>query len=153
MSDTSTQGGYQPPAGTTPEGEGTDDVQEPQEVNTEEQEAQRQKVLEEGRFAATEGDDNPIAVSDEDFIGVAPEYKEYVSDTLTPYAAEEGPEKELEERAKEHEKNLLEQSTTGNNRTGYSTKGLVHPSEKKQPSADLIDKQRAVLDRQAGTTR
>jgi hypothetical protein len=96
---------------------------------------------------------NPIAVSDEDFIGVAPEYKEYVSDTLTPYAAEEGPEKELEERAKEHEKNLLEQSTTGNNRTGYSTKGLVHPSEKKQPSADLIDKQRAVLDRQAGTTR
>lgn len=150
MSDTSTQG-----TGDGTSGDGTsendNEVTEPQEVDREAQEAQRAKILEEGRFAATESDDNPIATSDKDFLGTAPEYQEYVDPRFAPMPAESGDEKEIEDRAREHEAALLEQSTTGNNRTGFSNKGLVHPTERKQPSAAIIDQQREALKRSAGS--
>lgn len=145
MSETSQQG-----TGDGTQGDGTEDVREPQEVDTEAQAKQREQILQDGRFAVTEGDDNPIAKSDNDFIGVAEEYQEYVDTRFAPLPAQGGPEADLEKRAQENQRLLDSQATTGNNRTGYSP-DKPHPSDARQPSADLINKQRQALDRQAGS--
>lgn len=142
MSDTQPQGDEQP---TTPPADDNQPTTSPATADSGDQE----RVLTDGRFAVAESDDNAIATSDDDFIGIAPEYQEYADDRFAPLPADGGPEEDLEQRAKDNQAELDKQATTGNNRTGYSP-SAPHPSDARQPSADLIDKQRQSLDKMAG---
>ena len=110
---------------------------------------QADAIAEKGLYAALESDDNAIAASDTDYIGVSPEYMNYVDSTLAPLAAEGGPEAELEKRAKDYD---FERARTAAavGFQGFSTEGLVHPSERRQPAADAIDQNRKILANQAG---
>lgn len=98
-------------------------------------------ILEKGRFAVHEDGDNAIAVSDDDFIGATEEYQNYGLDVLQPYAAEEGPEKALEERAKEYAERM-KVSNVG--RHGFDVSDTVHPSKRRQPAAEQIDQNRRI---------
>lgn len=128
------------------------DTQPNEQPEGEEQTDERQApsvsdVLTEGFYKVHEGDDNAIAQSDPDFIGIAPEYQNYADETLMPRAAEEGPEQDLEERAKDWAASIAEQSSKVGIH-GYSP-NAKHPSEARQPAADMIDKQRRALDKSA----
>lgn len=110
---------------------------------------QKEAILKEGRFAAMESDDNAIASSDDAFFGVSDEYKEYAHPNFEPLVAEEGPEKEIEERIAAANEELAAQATTGDTRFGYNPR-VVHPSVARQPSADLIDQNRKIMEKAAG---
>lgn len=142
MSDTPGSPGYQQPTPPNPDEETPEEEGEPREA------PDTSDTLTKGFAAVHEADDNALADSDPDFIGTDPVYKNYADETLMPLAAEEGPEKELEERAKEWAEDLAKQSS----KAGFQgfTPNAPHPSEARQPAADAIDQNRAIQQRAAG---
>jgi hypothetical protein len=107
---------------------------------------QAEKVAAEGLYAATEGDDNSVAVSDDAFIGVSDEYKNYANESDRPLKAEEGREAEIEEQQAAHEAEILDLSKKVNPLSGYDTSDTPHPSEKVKPQDAYIEGNRALME-------
>lgn len=94
-------------------------------------EAQREETLAKGSYAALEDGDNAIDVSNEEYIGVNPEYKNHAYDTEAPLATSSKDDKEtaaIEERAKAYEAEFTDLEvnraghTIGPHRAGTGTK-------------------------------
>lgn len=107
------------------------------EDNKQAAEEQAVKIAEDGRWAATEGDDNAIYTSDENYVGTEPERQNYAYETDKPLAAEVGDdatdaqkaEKELFDRVAEENAVLASTGTTVTRRGTFS-EGVVHPTER-----------------------
>jgi hypothetical protein len=117
-------------------------------------EAKAKEVAEAGRFLAGEADDNAIFASEEEFIGVSPEYKEHAWDTDAPYSSQdEGPTAEAEAEAAVQKAEAEKLARAPQIGRGGFTVNATHPSERRQPAADYIEKNRAAMDKAAGTKR
>lgn len=112
-----------------------------------EAEAAREQALKEGRFAAAESDDNAVAVSEEGYVGVSPEYRNHAYDTEAPLKSEDGDAVKLEEAAKANEIEREKESAKVGHR-GYEP-NTPHPSEAKTPATDTIERNRAIVEGQA----
>lgn len=107
---------------------------------------QADKVATEGLYAATEGDDNSVAVSDDGYIGVSDEYKNHANDTDAPLSSDDEDVAKLEEVAKEHEQEMAELATQVSPVHGHSV-DTVHPSEAVKPQDRYIEGNRTLMDR------
>ena len=105
-----------------------------------------EKELAEGRYAALEDSTNSIAVSDQAYIGVSDEYKNYANDSDEPLLAEDNEEVEkLEQRAIDNEAALKASAGSVHPRTGF-TVDPTHPSEATKPQDRYIEGNRALMD-------
>lgn len=105
---------------------------------------QAAKVLEEGRFAATEGDDNAVYTSDDNYVGVDEVYKDHAYDEQAPLAADEdSPEKAIFDRVVKETKER-DDRMVHTNRRGVTTQP-VHPSERTKPGV-VADPSRETVD-------
>lgn len=66
-------------------------------------EEQAAKVREVGLYEASEGDGNSLAVSDDGFVGVSPEYKNYANESDRPLVSEDEDVAALETLQIEHD--------------------------------------------------
>lgn len=64
-------------------------------------------------------------MADAEFVGVSDEYKNYADVTNKPFASEEGPEKELEDRLNDYQQSLADQSATISPIHGHSVGGKL----------------------------
>jgi hypothetical protein len=67
---------------------------------------QAEKVAEVGLYEATEGDGNSIAVSDDGYVGVSPEYKNYANESDKPLRSEDEDVAALEQLQIEHDQDM-----------------------------------------------
>lgn len=98
-------------------------------------------VAKEGFFAATENDDNSVAVS-EPYAGVSPEYMNHANDTDKPLLSEDEEQRKIEEAAAAREAERAEAATKTGWR-GYEV-DTPHPSEARYPADDTIERNRLV---------
>jgi hypothetical protein len=112
----------------------------PTKAEVKKAEEQAQAALKDGRFAAQESDDNSVAVSDEAYVGVSPEYRNAAYDTDKPKISEDTDQAELERAAKRAELDREAESADIGFR-GYKPEH-PHPSEARQPASERIDRQR-----------
>lgn len=103
-------------------------------------EERRQAALKQGRFAAAESDDNSVFVSDDGYVGTAPEYRNAANEVDRPLQSEDEDQKKIEEAAKEDER-LREVAAAKVGFRGYAPE-TPHPSERTQPASVLANQQR-----------
>lgn len=127
----------------------------PPKVDTKNQEKQAEEVLKNGLYAALEGDDNAVAVSDENFVGTEEDRKDFAYDIDAPLAGEyeddENPEKKVFEAAAKREAEMAARGPVSD-RTGFSP-NLTHPSERKSPQAVHAERQETILEAQAAVAQ
>lgn len=109
----------------------------------EEAKALNESIAKDGLYAAVEGDDNSVAVSDPGFVGVSPEYANYANETDKPLYSEDEDTAKREQEAKEAELATAATATKVGFR-GYEP-STPHPSERRAPAQDYIDANRAAM--------
>lgn len=94
-----------------------------------EQKAEEQavKVREVGLYEAFEGDHNSVAVSDDGYVGVSPEYKNYANESDRPLVSEDGTVAALETRQIEHDQAMTK-----------TAEDPTHPSEAINPTHPTV---------------
>ena len=80
-------------------------------------------------------------MADEAFVGVSDEYKNYADVTNKPFASEEGPEKELEDRLNDYQSNLADQSAKVSPIHGHSVGGKL--AQRNAEEAEKADAEKA----------
>lgn len=108
----------------------------------------QEDTLREGRFAAVESEKNSVAVSDDSFVGVDTEYKNYANETDMPYDAE-GDDDELTPAQVAERNAFAAVKESEADPTKIVTHPFLaynpdttHPSERKTASAQHIEEQR-----------
>lgn len=109
----------------------------PENEDNNKAEEQAEAIRKDGRWAATEGDDNAVYASDENYVGTEPERQNYAYEEQKPLAGEvdgDTPdalkaEKELFDRVAEENANLASRAVV-TTRRGTVAGGAPHPTER-----------------------
>lgn len=112
-------------------------------------EERRQAELADGRFAAQESEDNAIAVSNDAFVGVSPEYANYANEQDAPLKSEDPDQAALEDAARE---DMLRKAIPADqsNVNGY-VPSTPHPSEAKGPVDRIIERNEKIAEAMASS--
>lgn len=107
-----------------------------------------EQVAAEGYYAAAASDDNSVAVGEEGYVGVSPEYQNYANEHDKPLFSEDKEVAAVEKAAKQDEVDRAE-SAGKIGHLGYEV-DTPHPSEAVNPATEHIDLNRAALNKLAG---